>query len=114
MLSGFLGYALGMCSHLVEEDLHGVFPVEELPQVDAGGAQAETMTAIGVEENSPVVKLLPEHDERIPYGSFMVVHGSASRFPTIIAHTEANLSEDMQQLLATWVPGSRRIIDYDL
>jgi len=54
-----------------------MLPVQKLPHQDAGGAQAKTMTAIGIEENGPVVELLPEHDERIPYGFLIGVHGSA-------------------------------------
>ncbi len=45
-----------------------MLPVQELPHIDAGGVQAKTVTGIGVEENGPVVKLLPEHDVRVRYG----------------------------------------------
>jgi hypothetical protein len=49
--------------------------VEEFPEVHAGGTQAETMTAIWVEENGPVVKLLPEHDVRVAYRFVLVFQG---------------------------------------
>ena len=56
-----------------------MLPVQKLPHADAGGAQAKTSTAIGVEENCPVVKLLPEHDARVGYGFITVfLHDSTS------------------------------------
>ena len=75
--------------------------VKELPHEDAGWVQAKAMTAVGVEENCPVVELLPEYDVRIAYRFVTVVHGSASRFPTVIGHTEAHVSQDIWQLPAT-------------
>jgi hypothetical protein len=54
--------------------------VKNLPQVNAGGIQAKTTSGIGVEENGPVVKLLPERDSRVGPGLFIGCHGSAA-FP---------------------------------
>jgi hypothetical protein len=53
-----------------------VLPVKELPEIDPGRVQTKTSTRVRVEENGPVVKLLPEHDERIGYRFFTVFHGS--------------------------------------
>jgi hypothetical protein len=58
----------------LEHAINRMLPVKELPDVDAGGVQTETMTAIRVEENSPVVKLFPVYDVRIGYGFFTVFH----------------------------------------
>jgi hypothetical protein len=74
MLSRILGYVFGMVAELLKEFIYGVLPVEEFPYVDTGRAQAKTMTAVGVEENGPVVELLPEHDVRVGYGFFTVFH----------------------------------------
>ena len=77
MLSRVLRHAFGMVAELLKEVIYGVLPVKELPHEDAGGVQAkttETKRAIGVEENGPVVKLLPEHDVRVGYGFFTVFH----------------------------------------
>jgi hypothetical protein len=51
-------------------------PVEELPQKDPGGVQAEAAAGIRIEEDSPVVKLLPEHDKGVGYGFLTVYHGT--------------------------------------
>ena len=59
--------------------------VKELPEVDPGRVQAKTMTGIGVERDGPVVKLLPEYDEGIGYGSFIVCQGSILPFLIVVA-----------------------------
>jgi hypothetical protein len=70
LISGFFRHAFGKAADLIKETIYGVLPVQELPQVYARRAQAKAMTGIGVEENGPVVKLLPEHDVRVGYGFF--------------------------------------------
>ena len=57
-----LGHLLEVPFQSCERLVRRVLPVEELPQVDARRAQPEPATGIGIEENGPVVKLLPEHD----------------------------------------------------
>jgi hypothetical protein len=77
MFSRVLGHVFGMVAELLKEVIYGVLPVKELPHEDARGVQAktsETKTCIGIEENGPVVKLLPKHDERVGYGFFSVFH----------------------------------------
>ena len=76
MIAGVLRYVVGIGACLSQESIEVVLPVKELPQVDAGRVQAKTMTGIGVEENGPVVKLLPKHDVRVGYGFFTVFQGS--------------------------------------
>jgi hypothetical protein len=71
-------HVLSMVADLLNHVIEGLFPVKKLPHVHAGGAQAETTTGIGVEENGPVVKLLSEHDERVGNGFFTVFHGMTS------------------------------------
>jgi hypothetical protein len=78
MISGFLGYAFGLPVDHLEEGFYSVFSVKELPHIDAGRTQAKTMTGVGVEENGPVVKLLPEHDPGVGYGFVTVFDRSAS------------------------------------
>ena len=99
VISGFLGYAVIVTAGIRNETVFHGLPIKELPQIDARRVQAIATTGIGVKENGPVIKFLPEDDERIPYGSVSVVHGSASRFPTVIAHTEAHLLEDIQRFM---------------
>ena len=70
-----LRYILGVPAHSRERLIHRVLSVKEFPQVDAGGVQAKTTTGVGVKENSPVVKLLAEHDVRVSYGFFTVFQG---------------------------------------
>ena len=65
-----------MVPKLLKEGIHGVLPVEELPHVNAGGAQAKAMSGIRVEQNGPIVKLLAEHDERFGYGFVIVFYGA--------------------------------------
>ena len=81
MLSGFLGYVFSMRSDHFEESIDSMPSVKELPQTDTGGVQAETVTAVGVEENGPVVELLPEQDEGISLESVTIVH--APIFPSV-------------------------------
>jgi hypothetical protein len=102
MLCTVLGYAVGMAAELFEKVICGVLSVKELPDENASGVQAKTTQTkgrIGIEENCPVVKLLPEDYISIPYRSFIIVHGSASRFPTAIAQTVAHLSGDVERFL---------------
>ena len=76
MISGFFGYAFSVAEDLLMEIIYAVLPVNELPEVDAGRTQPKTMTPVGVEENGPVVKFLPEHDVRVGYGFVSVLHRS--------------------------------------
>ncbi len=70
-----------------------MLPVKKLPQVNAGRTQTKATARIGVKENSPVVKLLSERDERIAYGLVTVFHGMTSMAPQravpIRGHTAA-------------------------
>jgi hypothetical protein len=68
--------------------IDGVLSVKELPQINAHGVQAKTATGIGIKEHGPVVKLLPEHDERIGYGFFTVFHVRSLSFHSISLPTE--------------------------
>jgi uncharacterized protein YigE (DUF2233 family) len=68
-----------------------VLPVQELPQVDAGGAQAKTMTGVGVIEHGPIVELLPEHDARVGYGFSAIFHAITSSSLIAIASREQHL-----------------------
>jgi hypothetical protein len=103
--------------------INRVPPVKELPQIDARGIQTKTMTGIGVEENGPVVKLLPEDDLRVGYGFFIVFHGMTS--PLAMALHSADLSANIQRFLQLQCQGTvttvkrrvkpyvGRIVDYD-
>jgi hypothetical protein len=77
MIACLLGYVVGIMTDLLEESIACMLPVKEPPQVDADGAQAKTTTRIGVKENSPVVKLLAEHDEGVGSGFCTVFHQGA-------------------------------------
>ena len=44
--------------------------------MDTYRVQSKSMTRVGVEENGPVVKFLPEHDVRVGYRFVSVVQGS--------------------------------------
>ncbi len=53
---------------LVDKFINGVLTIEELPYAGAGAVHAKTAksrSGIGIEEHSPVVKLLSEDDKRI-------------------------------------------------
>ena len=65
--------------------IYRMLSVKQPPDVDAGGAQAETTTGIGVKENRPVVKLLTEQDVMVGYRSVTVLDRSASVLPSDIA-----------------------------
>ena len=88
-----LRYIRGVPAQSRERLIHRVLPVKQLSQVDAGGAMVKTTTGIGIEENSPVVKLLPEHDERVGYGFFIVFHGGALSFTFNISPDRARRIE---------------------
>jgi hypothetical protein len=93
-----LGYVESITAQGREHLIYHMLSVKELPYVDASGAQAKTATGIGVEENGPVVKLLPKKDEMVGYGSFVVFHGMAS--PLAMAPHSADLAEDIRRLAA--------------
>jgi hypothetical protein len=65
-----------------------VLPVKELPHIDTGGAQTVTVTRVGVEENGPVVKLLPEYDVRVNYQFFAVLLDGRLPFPIPLLATK--------------------------
>ena len=75
MIARALGYVGSTLTQLFKEPIYGVLSVKEFPDEDARGAQAKAMAGIGVEENGPVVKLLPEHDVRVGYGFVTVLDG---------------------------------------
>ena len=80
MTSGVFGQVISISVDLRNETIHGVPSVKKLPHVDAGGVQAKSTTGVGIEENRPVVKLLPEYDARVGYGFFGVLHGTDTEF----------------------------------
>ncbi len=67
-----LTYVEGITAQRRKDLIYRMLSVKQLPDVDAGGTQAKPTTGIGVEENGPVVKILPEHDVRVDYRSFVV------------------------------------------
>jgi hypothetical protein len=75
-----LRYISSIPAQGLEHVVDRAFPVKVLPQVDAGRAQTKGTTGIGIEENGPIVKRLPEHDEGVGYGSLTVYHGSTVPF----------------------------------
>src|SRR5271157_426148 len=91
VLPRFFGHIQGVLVKGHEHITDRMLPVKELPHVDAGGAQAKTTTGIDIEQNGPVVKLLPEHDQRVGYGLVTVFHGSTS--------VPSSLTQAGQQLL---------------
>jgi hypothetical protein len=60
LVTGLSGYVLAIPAQGREHVIYRTFSVKELPHVHAGGAQAKTPTGVGVEEDGPIVKLLPE------------------------------------------------------
>jgi hypothetical protein len=80
MSCGFLGYVVNIPTDLCKEGIYGVPPVKELPDEGAGRTQAKAMTGVGVEENGPVVKLLPEYDYRAGQRFFTIFHATALPF----------------------------------
>ena len=81
MIACVLGYIVRIRPQLLKDSIDRVLSVKKLPHVNAGGAQAEAATGVGVEKHSPVVKLLPEHDVRVGDGIFAVrQHGLCSPF----------------------------------
>jgi hypothetical protein len=77
-----LGYVESITAQGREHLIYRMLSVKELPDIDAGGAQVETATGVGVEENGPVVKLLTEHDVRVGYGSFIAMGHETPRCNT--------------------------------
>jgi hypothetical protein len=106
IIARVLRYVLRMRAEVLKNCIYGVVPVKELPHVDAGGAQAKTMTGVGVEEDGPVVKLLPEHNVWIGYWLVVaVVHGSSVPFPATITPAEYEQPDRAQGDRAIHVPG---------
>jgi hypothetical protein len=97
MITCVLGYVFSMPADLLRESIDRVLPVEELPYVDTGRAQAKPTARVGVKKNGPVVKLLPEHDVRVGYGFFTVFHGSIFSFTPNISPDRATLVESTQR-----------------
>jgi hypothetical protein len=104
MVCCFLRHVFNPAADILEEIICGALPVKEFPQVDTDGAQAKTVTGVGVEEDGPVVKLLPEHDQWVGYGSFSVLHDTSSALlPDITANgTTTSMSDN--QIDAICVP----------
>jgi hypothetical protein len=75
VVTRLLKYILSIPAQDREQIINGVLPIKEFPKVNARGAQAKTMTRSSVEEHCPVVKLLPEYNERVGYRFFtLLVH----------------------------------------
>ena len=91
MISGVFGYVVSTVADLVKKSIHRVLPIKELPQVDAGGAQAKAITGIRVEQNGPVIELFPEHNEGVGSGFIAVFHADALTFPSNISPDRATL-----------------------
>ena len=105
-----LGYVVSTLTDILKEIIHGMLSVKELTDEDAGGVQAEAMTRIGVEENGPVVKLLPDHYKRVDSGFFTIFHGSISPLPTVIRPKQGNtaiLIDSIRWSLAISMPAER-------
>jgi hypothetical protein len=62
MITYALRYVISVRTDLLKECIERVLPIKEFPHIDTGRAQAKTVSRIRVEENGPVIKLLPEHD----------------------------------------------------
>jgi hypothetical protein len=78
----------------------GCSPSRSFHTKTAGGVQAkttETKTGIGVEENGPVVKLLPEDDVRVGYGFVTVFHDSTLCLPLKISPGRATPVEGIKR-----------------
>jgi hypothetical protein len=70
VIAHVFGYAVSMLAQGLNQVIYRVLPVKALPHPYAGRAQAASLTGVGIEDDGPVVKLLPEHDERVGYGFF--------------------------------------------
>ena len=108
VLARLLRYIVNFPAQGLEHVIDRVLPVKMLPHIDAGRVQAKTMAGIRVEENGPVVKLLPEHDEGVGYGLFTVSHGNTVPLSDRCPPTEHYLIEGAGWLNAIRVPGARR------
>jgi hypothetical protein len=60
VIARLLRYIVSVPPQGLEHVTDRVLSVKMLPHVDAGRAQTKNITRIGVEENGPVVKFLPE------------------------------------------------------
>jgi hypothetical protein len=103
VVSCLFGYIRNIPAQGLEHLINRMPPVKELPHVDAAGVQTETTTGVRVEENGPIVKLLPEQDVWVGYGFFTVLHES-SFLPHRHRHA---LAVHAQRGGAICVPGTR-------
>jgi hypothetical protein len=88
IITCFLRYVFSMPAGLLRKSIDRVFPIKELPDVDAGRTQTKPMTTIGVEKNGPIVKLLTEHEVWVGYGFFTMVHDGTLSFNSLSPRTE--------------------------
>jgi hypothetical protein len=112
MIACVLRHALSMPTDLLKNGIQGMLSVKELPYIHAGGVETKTSeakTGIGVEEHSPVVKLLPEHDTRVHYRFFVVFHRSISHHSlTVIVPKRHYQPHRSQRNAASYIP--RRLL----
>jgi hypothetical protein len=97
MILRFIGHVLSIEADLLKEGIYGVFPVEKLPYEDACRTQAKAVAGIRVEEDGPVVKLLPEYYVRVGYEFFIVFHGRTFSLTPTVSPGRATLAESTQR-----------------
>ena len=77
-LRHFVSMSTDLLKKSIEESIERVLSIEELPNIDPCGVQAIRTARLGIKENGPVVKLLPEHHRRVGYGLYFVLHCSTA------------------------------------
>jgi len=65
VLSRFLRNPVRFLAEAIHDVLLRVFSVKELPNKNAHGVQPEGVSRLRIEEDRPIVELLPEYDKRI-------------------------------------------------
>ena len=68
MIRGFVGNFFQVSPQTLDQVIRRVLPIQQLPEVNPGGVDPVGLAAVRVEEDRPVVKLLPQHDEGVGYG----------------------------------------------
>jgi len=89
VIHSFIGlwHIVKIMGHLLEESIECMFPVEEFPEVDPRGTQAEPPAGVWIKQDGPVVKLLPKDDVGVGYGFVAVFQGGTLRISSAMQPT---------------------------
>ena len=80
MIFDVAGQTSSVVTDLIQDCIESTLAVQELPDKNTEGIEAHYDVLVRIEEQGPVVKLLPEPDRGVGYGFLIVWQGTTAPF----------------------------------